>query len=189
MLLEKSEQLEQKKKQNIGITVSSASSSAHRSLVTKGFAIHSPRMRSPLTQSPAVSGRNTPEPDDFKNHLKFKEIARNAKQMFEKERGDAKDHIHMVVIGHVDAGKSTLMGHLLFDMGNVPQKVMHKYEQECKKVGKQSFVFAWVLDETGEERSRGITMDVGSSKFETKTKQVTLLDTPGHKVSLKIYDF
>lgn len=58
---------------------------------------------------------------------------------------------------------------------------MHKYEQESRKLGKQSFMYAWVLDETGEERSRGITMDVGRSQFETDTKHVTLLDAPGHK--------
>lgn len=87
----------------------------------------------------------------------------------------------MVVIGHVDAGKSTLMGHLLCDTGNIPQRVMHKNEQESKKMGKQSFMYAWVLDETGEERERGITMDVGSSRFETPNKTITLLDAPGHK--------
>lgn len=58
---------------------------------------------------------------------------------------------------------------------------MHKYEHESKKMGKQSFMFAWVLDETGEERTRGITMDCGYQRFETKTKQVVLLDAPGHK--------
>jgi len=58
----------------------------------------------------------------------------------------------MVVIGHVDAGKSTLMGHLLLDLGQVNQRTMHKYEQECKKIGKQSFLYAWILDETDEER-------------------------------------
>jgi elongation factor 1 alpha-like protein len=58
----------------------------------------------------------------------------------------------MVVIGHVDAGKSTLMGHLLYRLGQVTKKIMHKYEQESKKLGKQSFVYAWILDETGEER-------------------------------------
>lgn len=69
----------------------------------------------------------------------------------------------------------TLMGHTLFDLGNVPQRVMHKYEQESKKMGKQSFVYAWVLDETGEERERGITMDVGSTRFETPNKIVSRL--------------
>ena len=56
------------------------------------------------------------------------------------------------MIGHVDAGKSTLMGHLLYLNGQVNKKLMHKYEQESKKLGKQSFAYAWVLDETGEER-------------------------------------
>lgn len=55
-------------------------------------------------------------------------------------------------LGHVDAGKSTLMGHLLYQLGEVNQRVMHKYEQESKKLGKGSFAFAWVLDETEEER-------------------------------------
>lgn len=79
----------------------------------------------------------------------------------------------MVVIGHVDAGKSTLMGHLLCEMGQVNQRTLHKYEQESRKLGKQSFMYAWVLDETGEERSRGITMDVGTAVFETKSKIVS----------------
>ena len=55
-------------------------------------------------------------------------------------------------LGHVDAGKSTLMGHLLYQLGNVNKRLMHKYEQESKKVGKSSFAYAWVLDETEEER-------------------------------------
>ena len=56
------------------------------------------------------------------------------------------------IAGHVDAGKSTLMGHLLYQLGNVNKRLMHKYEQESKKVGKSSFAYAWVLDETEEER-------------------------------------
>lgn len=54
----------------------------------------------------------------------------------------------------------------------VNQRTMHKYEQESRKLGKQSFMYAWVLDETGEERTRGITMDVGKSQFETDSKLV-----------------
>lgn len=143
----------------------------------KGFEVNSPFI------SPVASGRNTPEiSEEYKTSIKTAATPiRNAKELFLKERGDGKQHIHMVVIGHVDAGKSTLMGHLLYDMEKVPQRVMHKHEQESKKMGKQSFMYAWVLDETGEERARGITMDVGSSRFETKTKMVTLLDAPGHK--------
>ena len=96
-------------------------------------------------------------------------------------RKDSKPSINLVVIGHVDAGKSTLMGRLLCDMGYVSQKTMHRNEQDSKKTGKSSFLYAWVLDETEEERSRGITMDVASSRFETKNRKITILDAPGHK--------
>ncbi|XP_014290235.1 protein HBS1 [Halyomorpha halys] len=136
--------------------------------------------------SSPMSGRASPESTFVKsksNDQTFK-TSRNtvkAEELFQKERGDTKSQLHMVVIGHVDAGKSTLMGHLLYKLGHISSKVMHKFEQESKKIGKQSFIYAWILDETGEERSRGITMDVGQSKFETNTKIVTLLDAPGHK--------
>lgn len=71
---------------------------------------------------------------------------------YAKERTGTKALLNLVVVGHVDAGKSTLMGHLLYRLGQVSAKQMHKYEQESKKLGKQSFMYAWVLDETGEER-------------------------------------
>ncbi|XP_062323276.1 LOW QUALITY PROTEIN: HBS1-like protein [Osmerus eperlanus] len=102
------------------------------------------------------------------------------KAELEKRQG-GKPLLNLVVIGHVDAGKSTLMGHLLYLLGNVNKRTMHKYEQESKKAGKASFAYAWVLDETGEERDRGVTMDVGMTKFETASKVVTLMDAPGHK--------
>lgn len=123
-------------------------------------------------KSPITSGRNTPESQNLedacpasneesvKTYKVSKEQAqRDAKQIFQKERGEDKVHFHLICIGHVDAGKSTLMGHLLVKMGNVSQKTMHKYEKESKKIGKQSFMYAWVLDETGEERSRGECWD------------------------------
>ncbi|XP_013117019.2 protein HBS1 [Stomoxys calcitrans] len=167
---------------------------ALQSDIKRGFEISSPA----LPSSPVVSGRNTPidfnedsnkrssgaagallDANVFK--VSKEQSQRDAKQLYTKERADQKHHLHMIVIGHVDAGKSTLMGHLLYDTGNVSQRVMHKYEQESKKMGKQSFVYAWVLDETGEERARGITMDVGNFRFETDSKVITLLDAPGHK--------
>lgn len=104
----------------------------------------------------------------------------NVKEELEKRQG-GKQLLNLVVIGHVDAGKSTLMGHLLYLLGHVNKRTMHKYEQESKKAGKASFAYAWVLDETGEERQRGVTMDVGMTKFETKSKVITLMDAPGHK--------
>ncbi|XP_057333342.1 protein HBS1 isoform X1 [Microplitis mediator] len=133
---------------------------------------YSPRCQSPL------SGRVTPEPE---GKLKAGEDKRDVAAIYKDKRGDAKEQLHLVVVGHVDAGKSTLLGRLLCDLGQVSSKLIHKYQQESKKIGKQSFAYAWVLDETGEERERGITMDVGYTKFETETKSVTLLDAPGHK--------
>ncbi|XP_007520094.1 HBS1-like protein isoform X1 [Erinaceus europaeus] len=104
----------------------------------------------------------------------------DVKAELEKRQG-GKQLLNLVIIGHVDAGKSTLMGHMLYLLGNVNKRIMHKYEQESKKAGKASFAYAWVLDETGEERERGVTMDVGMTKFETTTKVITLMDAPGHK--------
>lgn len=170
MLLEKSQNLKQQK-DKITVTVTPA---AKKTNITKGFEVNSPKNQSPRQsprQSPNVSGRNSPDEDH--KPTKTKEALRNARELFEKERGGDKEQIHLVVIGHVDAGKSTMMGHLLFDLGNIPQRVMHKHEQESKKLGKQSFMYAWVLDETGEERARGITMDCGYQRFETATKQVS----------------
>ncbi|XP_054154466.1 protein HBS1-like isoform X1 [Oppia nitens] len=100
---------------------------------------------------------------------------------YNKNRKEGKPNINLVVIGHVDAGKSTLMGHLLVLLGFVSKKMIHRYETDSKKMGKNSFLYAWVLDETQEERSRGITMDIAESRFETDHKLVTLLDAPGHK--------
>ncbi|XP_044586936.1 HBS1-like protein [Cotesia glomerata] len=139
----------------------------------KNFNVSIPN--SPRCQSPQ-SGRVTPE-----NKSKSAEDKRDVAAIYKDKRGDAKEQLHLVVVGHVDAGKSTLLGRLLCDLGQVSSKLIHKYQQESKKIGKQSFAYAWVLDETGEERERGITMDVGYTKFETDTKSVTLLDAPGHK--------
>ncbi|KAI8334736.1 P-loop containing nucleoside triphosphate hydrolase protein [Chlamydoabsidia padenii] len=97
------------------------------------------------------------------------------------KRSMDKPKMNLVVIGHVDAGKSTLMGHFLFDLGNVNERVMQKYERDSQKIGKGSFAYAWVLDETGEERDRGITMDIAMNYFETPHRQFTLLDAPGHR--------
>ncbi|TPX33448.1 hypothetical protein SmJEL517_g03653 [Synchytrium microbalum] len=98
-----------------------------------------------------------------------------------EKRSTEKRSLNLVVIGHVDAGKSTIMGHLLYLLGEVNERTIKRYEREAEKIGKSSFRYAWVLDETEEERSRGITMDVAITKFETENRKFTLLDAPGHK--------
>ncbi|KAL3688674.1 hypothetical protein R1sor_014983 [Riccia sorocarpa] len=94
---------------------------------------------------------------------------------------ERKPLLHLIVIGHVDAGKSTLMGRILHLLGRVSQKEMHKNERESKQKGKGSFAYAWVLDEGSEERARGVTMTVAVAHFETPKLRVVLLDAPGHK--------
>jgi len=73
------------------------------------------------------------------------------------------------------------MGHLLYKLGIVSEKTMRKNETESKQIGKNTFQFAWALDENAEERKRGVTIDIAYKNFETKTKLVTLMDAPGHK--------
>jgi len=94
---------------------------------------------------------------------------------------DQRPCISLVVIGHVDAGKSTLMGHLLCLVGEVSSKQLHKFEKESKQIGKASFAYAWVLDEGDDERERGVTIDVCVKHFSTKSRRFTILDAPGHR--------
>ncbi|KAH0562501.1 hypothetical protein GP486_002811 [Trichoglossum hirsutum] len=83
--------------------------------------------------------------------------------------------------GHVDAGKSTLMGRLLYDLEVVDQRIVEKFRKEAEKIGKSSFALAWVLDQTSEERVRGVTIDIATNKFETEKTRFTILDAPGHR--------
>ncbi len=96
-------------------------------------------------------------------------------------RAEEKTRLNVIVIGHVDAGKSTMMGHLLFQQGKVTEREIRRFEKESKEMGKTSFHFAWVLDQNEGERSRGQTREVATQYFETTTKSITLLDAPGHR--------
>ncbi|MFZ8855330.1 MAG: translation elongation factor EF-1 subunit alpha [Thermofilaceae archaeon] len=96
-----------------------------------------------------------------------------------------KPHLNLVVIGHIDHGKSTLMGRLLYEIGAVDTRLIQQYEEEAKKIGKETFKYAWVLDRLKEERERGITIDLGFYKFETPKYFFTLIDAPGHRDFVK----
>jgi elongation factor 1-alpha len=96
-----------------------------------------------------------------------------------------KTHLNLVVIGHVDHGKSTLVGHLLFRLGFVDEKTLRQLEEEAKKKGKESFKFAWLMDRLKEERERGLTIDLSFVKFETKKYYFTIIDAPGHRDFIK----
>ncbi|XP_020876715.1 HBS1-like protein isoform X1 [Arabidopsis lyrata subsp. lyrata] len=100
--------------------------------------------------------------------------------LLDKE-SDALSQLNLAIVGHVDSGKSTLSGRLLHLLGRISQKQMHKYEKEAKLQGKGSFAYAWALDESAEERERGITMTVAVAYFNSKRHHVVLLDSPGHK--------
>ncbi|KAK9246774.1 P-loop containing nucleoside triphosphate hydrolase protein [Lipomyces tetrasporus] len=92
-----------------------------------------------------------------------------------------KEHLSLIFMGHVDAGKSTMGGNLLFLTGTVDKRTMEKYEKEAKDAGRENWYLSWVLDLTKEERSKGKTVEVGRGYFETEKRRYTILDAPGHK--------
>lgn len=96
-----------------------------------------------------------------------------------------KPHLNLAVIGHIDHGKSTLVGRLLFETGAVAPHIIEKYREEAKAKGKESFVFAWVMDSLKEERDRGITIDVAHQRFDTAKYYFTIVDCPGHRDFVK----
>jgi elongation factor 1-alpha len=99
--------------------------------------------------------------------------------------GKEKIHINLVVIGHVDAGKSTTTGHLIYKCGGIDKRTIEKFEKESKDMGKASFKYAWVLDKLKAERERGITIDIALWKFETPKYYITIIDAPGHRDFIK----
>jgi len=96
-----------------------------------------------------------------------------------------KTHINIVVIGHVDSGKSTTTGHLIYQCGGIDKRTIEKFEKEAQEMGKGSFKYAWVLDKLKAERERGITIDIALWKFETGKYYVTIIDAPGHRDFIK----
>ncbi|HEX9319680.1 MAG TPA: translation elongation factor EF-1 subunit alpha [Nitrososphaeraceae archaeon] len=97
-----------------------------------------------------------------------------------------KPHMNLVVVGHVDNGKSTIVGHLLVDMGVIDQRTIDAFAKESEATGKgDTFKYAWVLDSIKDERERGITIDLAFQKFETSKYFYTLIDAPGHRDFIK----
>ena len=99
--------------------------------------------------------------------------------------GKEKTHVNLVVIGHVDSGKSTSTGHLIYKCGGIDERTIEKFEKEAKLIGKESFKYAWVLDKLKAERERGITIDIALWKFSTKNFNFTIIDAPGHRDFIK----
>ena len=113
----------------------------------------------------------------FFSHL----FLRQSKHIMGKE----KQHVNLVVIGHVDSGKSTTTGHLIYKCGGIDKRTVEKFEKEAAELGKGSFKYAWVLDKLKAERERGITIDIALWKFETPKYMVTVIDAPGHRDFIK----
>ncbi|MCJ1485965.1 translation termination factor GTPase eRF3 [Schaereria dolodes] len=131
------------------------------------------------------SGKSSPTPEDDKA------AAREADAVAKEQAADVdeevlaevygKEHVNLIFIGHVDAGKSTLGGSILYATGMVDERTMDKYKREAKEAGRETWYLSWALDLTKEERSKGKTVEVGRGFFETDKRRYTILDAPGHK--------
>jgi len=103
----------------------------------------------------------------------------------EGKMAKTKTHINLVFIGHVDHGKSTTVGRLMYDSGNLSEQALKKLQEKAKELGKVGFEFAFVMDNLKEERERGVTIDLSHKKFETDKYEFTIIDAPGHKDFIK----
>jgi len=134
--------------------------------------------------SRASSGKSSPTPSDTKK-------ARNADEVAQEQTADVdasvleemygKEHVNIIFIGHVDAGKSTLGGQVLIQTGMVDERTLEKYKRDAKDAGRETWYISWVLDLNKEERAKGKTVEVGRGFFETEKRRYTILDAPGHK--------
>ncbi len=96
-----------------------------------------------------------------------------------------KPHMNLAIIGHIDHGKSTLVGRMMFETGAVPAHIIEGYRKEAESKGKATFEFAWVMDNLKEERERGITIDIAHKRFDTPKYYFTVVDCPGHRDFVK----
>jgi elongation factor 1-alpha len=99
--------------------------------------------------------------------------------------GKDKVHINIVVVGHVDSGKSTTTGHLIYKLGGIDKRVIERVEKEATDMNKRSFKYAWLLDKLKAARERGMTIDISLWKFETAKYYFTVIDAPGHRDFIK----
>jgi elongation factor 1-alpha len=96
-----------------------------------------------------------------------------------------KINLNVIFVGHVDHGKSTTVGRLMFESGKIPEQELQKLREEAEKLGKKGFEFAFIMDRFKEERERGVTIDLAYKKLATKKYNITIIDAPGHKDFVK----
>ncbi|WVF65331.1 hypothetical protein IAT40_000057 [Kwoniella sp. CBS 6097] len=158
-----------------------------------------PAASSTSNSTPAKSGTATPSNNASSTTNYTKATSKNDADTILKEQAaagaealkdlygdDAKDtnqksHLNIIFTGHVDAGKSTMGGQLLYLTGAVDKRTMEKYEQEAKAAGRETWYLSWALDSGKEERAKGKTVEVGRAYFESDKRRYTILDAPGHK--------
>jgi len=109
------------------------------------------------------------------------EVEENEDDLEVEIESDPRDHLNIVFIGHVDAGKSTIAGNILYITGMVDKRTIEKYEKEAKEKNRGTWFLAYIMDTNEEERAKGKTVEVGRATFETNVKRYTILDAPGHK--------
>ncbi|CAH0385235.1 unnamed protein product [Bemisia tabaci] len=136
-----------------------------------------------LTPDNEEGSENVGEASDLGEAMEVDEAPKPLKKpkaLAEKNK-DKKEHVNVVIIGHVDAGKSTIGGQIMALTGTVDKRTLEKYEKEAKEKGRESWYLSWALDTNQEEREKGKTVEVGRATFETEKKRFTILDAPGHK--------
>lgn len=147
------------------------------------------------TPTAAVSGRTSPTPASSgrssPTRAELREERRQADMVAQEQAADVddetlkemygKEHVNVIFLGHVDAGKSTLGGSILYATGMVDERTMEKYKRDAKEAGRETWYLSWALDLTKEERAKGKTVEVGKGFFETEKRRYTILDAPGHK--------
>ncbi|KAL5317597.1 hypothetical protein ACEPPN_014693 [Leptodophora sp. 'Broadleaf-Isolate-01'] len=142
----------------------------------------------------AESGKTSPTPSSGRSsptRSAAKAVIREADAVEKEQAADVddetlneiygKEHVNIIFIGHVDAGKSTLGGAILIQSGMVDERTIEKYKKEAKDMGRETWWISWALDLTKEERSKGKTVEVGRAYFETEKRRYSILDAPGHK--------
>jgi peptide chain release factor subunit 3 len=135
-------------------------------------------------ESPVPSGRSSPSTVTVKATRDIDAVEKEQEADVDDETLKdiyGKEHVNIIFIGHVDAGKSTLGGSILCSTGMIDQRTLEKYKREAKDMGKETWYLSFALDLTEEERSKGKTVEVGRGFFETEQRRYSILDAPGHK--------
>lgn len=127
------------------------------------------------------SGDGRPPEESTQEMMEEEEEIPKPKSVVAPPGAPKKEHVNVVFIGHVDAGKSTIGGQIMYLTGMVDKRTLEKYEREAKEKNRETWYLSWALDTNQEERDKGKTVEVGRAYFETEKKHFTILDAPGHK--------